>query len=249
MAYLLETLPEYRSRKKIYVFANTGREMPATIMFIKRWMEYLETPINLLETQTYLHQRKSSGFKLVTEWMDLSMDGEPFEQMVEKYGLPSIAFPHCTRELKINPIKNFIKEHLGLKKGEYEEAIGYRFDELHRAAAFRKGYVFPLIEQRVTKEIVKDFWLNGDMVKWDLALEDFEGNCDFCFKKSWGKLEKMRDKHPNRLLFWNNLEEKYWKENNAMYRGHAMAIDLMRGIKREDKDISCACSHNEDSEF
>lgn len=249
MCWLLETMPEYQEREKIYVFANTGRELTETIVFVRNVMRYvIEKPIFLLEAKVIHNDRKSSKYTIIPDFHELAMEGEPYEEVIEKYGLPSVATPHCTRELKVNPIKNFIKDHLGLKKGEYVEAIGYRFDELKRAKN-SPDYIYPLIDQKVKKDDVSDFWINGDFKKWDLGLEDFEGNCDFCFKKSWDKLKKMAKKRPNRLLWWNNMEEKHWEDGHQIFRGHKVALDLYNEVDYEDEDISCACSHHEDSEF
>lgn len=249
MVYLLETLEKYQNREKIYVFANTGRELPETLQFIDRFMRWIEKPIHILEAEIHLNERKSSTFKLISRMSEANLDGRPFRAMAEKYGLPSVATPHCTRELKVNPINSFIRDHLGLKKGEYVDAIGYRYDELSRAKQDPDRYIFPLIENRVTKEQVMKFWQEGELKNWDLGLEDFEGNCDFCFKKSWTKLKKMADKHSSRLIFWNDLENEFWQEGHDLYRGHKLAQNLINGIDHEDKDMSCACSHNQDSEF
>lgn len=104
------------------------------------------------------------------------MDGEPFEAVISKYGLPSIAFPHCTRELKINPIKAFIREHLGLQKDEYVEAIGMRFDEPKRVKN-DPNYIYPLYDLGVTKQHVNDFFRKITIVakSTDFRLKNLKG--------------------------------------------------------------------------
>lgn len=101
------------------------------------------------------------------------MDGEPYEEIIKKYGLPSVATPHCTRELKVNPIKNFIRDYLKLSRKDYVEAIGYRFDELKRAK-HSANYIYPLINERVKKEDVTTFWARGAFKMYDLGLEDLK---------------------------------------------------------------------------
>jgi 3'-phosphoadenosine 5'-phosphosulfate sulfotransferase (PAPS reductase)/FAD synthetase len=249
MAYLLET--QYKDREKYYVFANTGREHQNTLIFLRNLERYiLEAKIYLIEAQVNFGVRKSTSFKIVNSYPELSLDGTPFEQVIKKYGLPSVSFPHCTRELKINPIKAFIKEHLKLEKGTYVEAIGFRYDEIGRAKYGNPNYIYPLIDHKVTKQQVNDFWKLGDFKLFDLNLEDFEGNCDFCFKKSWSKLELMAEKYPNKILWWNEMENQYYKENSEIFRGHKVVFDLLNNIDHNDeKDMRCACKSDESSDF
>lgn len=41
--------------------------------------------------------------------------------------------------------------------------------------------------------------MKEDFKRWALPLEEFEGNCDFCFKKCWSKLKQMAEKHKTRM--------------------------------------------------
>jgi 3'-phosphoadenosine 5'-phosphosulfate sulfotransferase (PAPS reductase)/FAD synthetase len=245
MCDLLETLPEYRDRVKHYVFANTGRELPATISFMRWWGKYLNREIVVIEAVVHHDERKSSTHKVIRNLTsELSMDGQPFEEVMKKYGLPSITFLHCTRELKANPIRSYIRQELGLNPGEYVQAIGMRFDEPRRVKQDPE-FIYPLYEQRITKQDVNEFFAHPDRKNFTLDIEEFEGNCDFCFKKSWAKLEKMRAKHPTRIMWWTDMEDRYWEESSESYRGHRMAYDLLQGKHRNDIDLPCHCLHSE----
>lgn len=247
MCYILENDPKYRQAKKHYVFANTGRELDYTLMFINDVSWLFDIKVHYIEAEVNHHERKSTGFKIVENRGDLSINGEPFKEVVEKYGLPNVSFPHCTRELKINPINAFIKDFLGLSKGEYLQAIGMRFDEPRRVKP-NPEFIYPLYDNKVTKQDVTDFWEHPDRRTFNLALEEFEGNCDFCFKKSWNKLKMMAKKHPHRLLWWNDLERKYGSNTedvkSNLYRGHKLAIGIRIELEQDEKDLECACSFN-----
>lgn len=249
MCWLLENHEDYKHLKKHYVFANTGREMPATIIFAKRWMnEYLGVKLNVIEAKVYHDLAKSTGYNLV-DWQNLSMDGKPYEEVVKKYGLPSISFPHCSRELKQNPIKAFIREHLGLKNGDYVQALGMRYDEPRRVKP-NTEFTYPLWDKKVTKSSVLEFFESDSYRKnfYNLDIEEFEGNCDFCFKKSHSKLMKMFAKHPQRFLWWDNLQEKYYKGNDEIFRGKKLSRQLLRdGFENKaeqlvaEKNFDCSC--------
>jgi len=241
MCWILENHPDYKDRKKHYVFANTGREMPETIRFVRDVGWLFDIKIHYVEALVFHGERKSSGFKLIERWDDLSTDGEPFEQVIEKYGLPNVSFPHCTRELKINPIDAFVKVYLGLKRGEFVKAIGMRYDEPRRIAQ-APNLIYPLYDKEITKQSVNEFWRNPERAAWDLQLEEFEGNCDFCFKKSWSKLKLMAKKHPRNILWWNNMERKYHEPGSDFYRGHKLSLGIIGDIHNDEKDLNCACS-------
>lgn len=246
MVMLLEYNPYYANVKKHYVFANTGREYAQTILFIKGVVDYAGIKLNMIESKTYLNERKSSGYIIVDKVHELSMDGAPFESMVTKYGLPSIAFPHCTRELKINPIRAFVKEELGMD--DYTQALGMRFDEPKRINMAR-GFTYPLFDFGITKKIVNDFWEVDALRGYALGLEEHQGNCDLCFKKSWSKLQKVAKENIGAVSFWSNLEEKYSKGNgDEIYREHKTTKDLY-AYTVDNKDIECSCGFNEDSSF
>ena len=245
MIEILEKSPEYARFKKHYVFANTGKELINTILFVKNCEYLFDIKVWLLEAVVNDEMGAGTSYKIIEDYTKLSMDGEPYEAMIKKYGLPSIAFPHCTRELKVVPISKFIKHHLGLTKQNCVQALGMRFDEPKRINP-KPHFIYPLYDAGITKQDVLDYWINGERKMYDLQLEEFEGNCDFCFKKSWSKLKMMADKHTNRLLWWNEMEEKYWEEGADIFRGHKVALDLYEKKEHENSDIACACGKSED---
>jgi hypothetical protein len=55
-----------------------------------------------------------------------SRNGEPFEAMIQKIGIPFQFAPSCSNQLKTEAIKDYLKS-LGWKK--YHTALGIRFDE------------------------------------------------------------------------------------------------------------------------
>lgn len=247
MCYLLEQHPAFREIPKVYVFANTGREMPDTLIFVRDVQRDLGIKVHLIEAKVNHDERKSTGHRIVEHYMDLSLDGEPFEEVIKKYGLPSVSFPHCSRELKINPIRSFCSS-MGLTKENAVQAIGIRFDEARRIKNDATLF-YPLFSLGIKKEDVNEFWSRPEMRHIRLPLEDFEGNCDFCFKKSWGKLQKMYAKHPTRALWWNDMENKYYEEGAEIYRGHKVILDLANGVDHNEQDINCACGKDTDNFF
>jgi hypothetical protein len=243
MAYLLETEERYSQYEKFYVFANTGKEIPETIHFLRGVARDLEINIHLIEGHVYYGERKSSGYVL-SDWSLLDMDGKPFEKMSAKYGMCGIGAPHCTRELKVNPIQAWMRDNL--KKGtDTTRALGMRFDEESRLKE-DLSYIYPLADYKVCEQDVYDFFEDHRFDKFRLAIEKWEGNCDFCFKKSWSNLKKMALKYPNRLLWCDDMQEKY--PEFQIYRGNKTPRDLINGLPNPEGEqtLSCSCGGSED---
>lgn len=228
-AILQDYQPE---RPKAIVFANTGKEHEKTLEFVsecdKRW------GLGVVWVEAVIHPEAGKGttHKIVS-FETASRKGEPYEAMLKKYGIPSVAFPHCTRELKLRPIEHYVKTVLGW--GDYDRAIGLRADERHREA----GYFYPLMEYGIDKQMVNEWWSRQP---FNLDLEEFEGNCDLCFKKSDKKLVKAINKTKSALVWWEEMERKYAHlehgnrsaklEPSYFFRGNRSA-DEMRWLANE----------------
>ena len=156
-----------------------------------------------------------------------SRNGEPFEDVIKKYTIPNQEFIHCTRELKIVPIRSFLRS-MGLKKGDYYEAIGIRADEQHRAnwkRAKKDNLIYPLITDiRVNRQFIRDFW---DNMPFTLNLKDYEGNCDLCYKKSKRKLLTLILENPKIIDWWAKMELEYGNNEHVFFRGNTSALDLL----------------------
>lgn len=256
MAYILENNPIYSDYEKVYVYMNTGRELPKTISFLKNIQDHIiKREIHIIEAKVYHGERKSSGYTVKT-FDTISMNGEPFEEVIKKYGLPSVGFIHCTRELKINPIKEFIKEHLGLTRDSFRQAIGIRIDEARRINHDTLNFIYPLADLIITKKSVDLFWNSPEFKQYDLGsdspdgFEEFEGNCDFCFKKSWNKLLLMHDKHPERLDWWKRMESKYGNNNEyPIFRDHKTTKDIENKVQHKNKNLDCLCGKSDELFF
>lgn len=196
----------------VYVFANTGEEEEETLLFGKKCQEYFDMPIIWVE-----YSDNDEGFKIVNfdtayrshneKEIKLLWPNHPFRKMIAKYGIPNIASIHCTRELKENPIRRYLRS-IGWKANTYFTAIGYRSDEMDRINPnykIRKHY-YPLLDMAITKPMVNFFWKN---MPFRLNLKGYEGNCKTCYKKSFRKLGSIACEHPERFDFFRQMEIEY----------------------------------------
>ena len=191
----------------VFVFANTGEENEETLEFVDRCDKEFDLNVVWVEAVVYHNERKGTSHKIV-DFKTAARKGEPFEEVIKKYGIPNQAFPHCNREMKLSPIHSYIKSGLGWKKGYYT-AIGIRYDEVDRMVADRSHYniIYPLIEDvRMTKPKINFWW---DKQSFRLNLKGYQGNCKTCWKKSKKNLSKIAKESPEHYDFFKRMEDEY----------------------------------------
>jgi len=199
--WLLKNKPEHEYR---FIFANTGEENEETLLFTKQvqdyfgidlvWVEYKRLSYREVNYETAY--RSHSPEEIANGWKN-----HPFRDYIRDFGIPSMANPSCTRELKEYPISRYISEN-GWKPRDYSLAIGIRSDELGRVGQ----YYYPLIGIDATKPMVNAFW---DKMPFRLQLRGYEGNCKVCYKKSMRKLITIARYNPERFAFFKCMEDEF----------------------------------------
>jgi len=236
----------------VVVFANTGKEREETLQFVHKCDQLLN--FNTVWIEAYVIDEKGQGTQhIVVNVKYASRNGEPFKDVIEKYGIPNPTALHCTRELKMQPIRHYAKTVLGWKN--YETALGIRSDEPARMNWTKKKkerllYFAELFN--VTKSDVNNFWSKQS---FDLKLKSFEGNCDLCYKKGLRKLMTIVKDKPELADWWREMENKFSmftpesREHNAkppyrFFRDHQTIDDIIEESKflfelskDESKDI------------
>lgn len=219
MAILLNDLPQYKDWNKLFLFANTGKEHPETLEFVHRCATEFDLDIIWLEAWIKPEKGDGTDYRIVN-YNSASRKGEPFEDLIKKYGLPSKLWRHCTRELKDKPIHKFAKEHF---KGKYVTALGIRADEKHRISN-KPDHVYPLNDMNVDERFIREWWKRQD---FDLGIKDYEGNCDLCFLKSKRKKLTLLLENPSIAEWWNEQEIKHQSDAQPLF-------DVYRDLPIED---------------
>ena len=253
-AFMAQWLLKHKSDEyeMLFVFANTGQENEQTLEFIEKCSKHFGINIHWIEAVVNEKIGEGTRHKIV-DFYSASRMGEPFEDVIKKYGIPNTAAPFCTRELKASPIKSFGKEYFGTNK--YELAIGIRIDEIDRMNNKRDELriIYPLIKfVPTTKLQINEFWKNQP---FRLELKGYQGNCKTCWKKSFPKLYKIASEDENNYLFFKMMEEKYgnylpdriielMKERGdapnfpiTFFRNNKSANDIIELAKKFNKNI------------
>lgn len=207
-AYMCWVLIKYFSHlyNFVFIFANTGQEHEKTLEFVDKVDKWLG--LDLVWVEAVIHSERKSSTSKIVDFESADRSGRVFEEMILQYGIPNKAYPHCNRELKLNPIHHWAKQNLG----EYITAIGIRCDELHRVSAnadkaHSNGIVYPLVDWKMTDKIdVNDFWKEQD---FGLEIPSHYGNCKTCWKKSKRKLFTIISEHPEWFEFFDRMEKQH----------------------------------------
>ena len=189
----------------VVVFANTGREMPATLDFVRDCGAAWNVPIVWLE-----YRWKPGGpWAEVVSHNSASRDGTPFEmKLMAGSALPNPVQRSCTQELKIRTIKRWVRAIL--KWNHWSNVIGLRADEMRRVERTKQPtkdrwtVATPLADAGITLADVRAFW---KAQPFDLRLAGpWEGNCDGCFLKSRAAIMRMHRDHPDQMKWWAKME-------------------------------------------
>lgn len=194
----------------IVVFANTGEENEQTLDFVDKCDKHFGWNVVWVEAVVNPQTRKGITSKVVT-FETASRNGEPFKEVIKKYGIPNMMNPNCSRDLKKNAIRHYAKS-IGWK--DYQTAIGIRADEIDRIskAKDKEKLYYPLISFGVTKPHVNRFWRD---MPFRLELKGYEGNCKVCWKKSLRKLLQIAKENPSsydNFKKWENEFENFIPE-------------------------------------
>lgn len=215
----------------IPVFANTGKERPETLDFVRDIEVNWGVHIVWLERIPGDHGQR---FALVSH-SSASRGGEPFTQLMrEKNYLPNPVTRFCTIDLKIRVMRDYA---MSLGWANWSNVIGLRFDEPGRVGRAldrtneRWVNVCPLHAAGVTNGDVLTFW---KAQSFDLNLKSYEGNCDLCFLKGQGKITRIMRDNPDLAHWWieAEAEARSSKPSGARFRqdrpSYAALFDFTR---------------------
>ncbi len=246
-------------------FANTGKEMPQTLDFVKECSDRWGVPIVWLERYAEeIPEEEREGRKKfrytnkVVTYETAARNGEPFVQLclVRRY-LPNPVARFCTVEMKIRAITDYMKaQGHGFP---YTGMIGIRADEVRRAAKMHNTVesgqerMCPLYIDGVTKGDVSRFWNNAP---FDLQLPNNNGttdwgNCDLCYLKGMNKKITIMRERPDLGDWWIELEDSmkaelgrgaFFRADQPSYRElRRIALDTEDMFAGQDESIPCFC--------
>lgn len=194
----------------LVVFANTSKENDETLDFVNNCD--INFGFNTIWIEAVVHKNKGTTYTF-TDYKNACRNGDIFESVISKYGIPNMKNPQCTRELKTVPITKLVRDY-GWNNGTYDTSIGYRIDEprrwqkpKQRLSQKKKRHVYYFVDEKPTTKLQVNGWWSFQ--SFNLELEDHEGNCDMCHKKSENKLIALCALKPKKSEWWQRMQNKY----------------------------------------
>lgn len=242
----------------VTVFANTGEENEQTLDFVRLCDE--KFGFNTVWVEAVVNEGKGNGTThRVVSFETASRHGEPFEAVIRKYGIPNVKHPHCTRELKQRAIESYAAS-LGWGK-DYVTAIGIRPDEARRVnpKATERKIVYPLVDWfYADKQDVNDWW---EEQPFNLQLQEHQGNCKWCWKKSFVKHAMLLNECPVNYDFPARMEAEYgyvgpdqepdeafprtfFRGNRSTAALKALCSEISAPARVEERDENSGCSES-----
>lgn len=250
----------------VVTFANTGKEHPATLEFVRECAERWAVPIVWLEFRD-----DDAGFSVV-DYATASRMGEPFEALIRKRKyLPNPVTRFCTIDLKIRIIHKYLRS-LGLSTEEapVDMMTGIRADEPRRVVKIRHRkstseskwatMVMPLADAGVGVQDVTDFWAGQpfDLMLPTINGRTLEGNCDLCFlkgaKQVYSIIASDRDEPIRKGDWWARMESSVvsggkFTGDGARFRSDRPSYQQMLDYSdtqfdmfaEQDEGIACFC--------
>jgi hypothetical protein len=220
-----------------FVFANTGQENEQTLEFVDRCDRHFGLGVVWVEAEIHEGEKKAPT-SYITNFYDADRTGRVFEAAVAKYGVPNSSFPHCTRSLKLNPIQHYMRTLGWGQPGDYLTAVGIRADEADRvsASAAARGIAYPLVSRHpMRKPDINTWWAKQP---FRLELRGYQGNCKWCWKKSFRKHFTLLAEDTKPYEFPARMERDYGRvgpefragtaryERRHLFRGGKSTADL-----------------------
>lgn len=180
------TILEYNPETDYVIFCDTGREHPKTYEFINKFEESENIPIvKIGDKDSFRNYLQKTDFKQIPYRLKRS----------------------CTIELKVKTARRWARKKVGM---EYQNLIGFRYDEQHRIKRYKKHWkkvetIFPLNTRQITKGLVNDYWRKKP---YTLEIPHILGNCTLCFMKGKNAIINILRKYPELSKEWIEDEEK-----------------------------------------
>jgi len=216
----------------VVVFANTGKEVEGTLLFVDDCANEWNVPIVWVEAVPKVKGKGWGVTHSVVTYETASRKGEPFEAMIARIGIPTTNAPFCSDQLKRKAIESYMKS-IGWKG--YWKALGMRIDEPKRIRknAVQRKIMYPLWDlDPQTKQSISDWW---SAQSFGLGIHPDDGNCDNCWKKDILRLVRNANRKPSSFDWWQEMTDKYGDFNPRnselkppfnFYRGNLSPKDI-----------------------
>ena len=218
------------------IFCDTGWEFPQMYKYIQKVQIYINEKFSF-KNITKLNWKK--GKEIWNKWAETKFKKGRYKGL--KRGFPfSFGKSWCIRELKINPIKRYLKEKC--LNGKIYIYVGLSYEEKHRIAKINlfknTQYLYPLIEWKIREKETNEYLKNINLYNNLYDYFDRLG-CYICPKQSFKRLYTLYKYFPELWQDLYDLGKKYKEKGYAIYKIKGYDVDELSLIfkKRLEKEI------------
>lgn len=143
----------------------------------------------------------------------------------DNYGFPYVVGAWCNSRLKIEPIKEYLKQF----KEPVIQYIGIAYDEPKRyEKQKRKGNICPLVDLKITEKETLEICRKYELLS-PIYQSSFRGGCWFCPKQNLTQLKWLYFKHKD---LWAKLKAME-KDSHNTFKPNMTLADLEKKFKQE----------------
>jgi len=255
LVWLFEQRKKHEDVNVEYIYCDTGAEHPNTYKFIRDVVEHFGIELTCLRTIIPMEFGVGPSYRVV-DLSECKQDLEPFLNVMQKHGTPTVAAPLCSDRMKSIPADKYCNDKYG--RGGYIRWLGIRADEQRRIKTTESQLDFFAQQKKVKTRLKLTRYLaqisnitKSEVLAWwedqpfNLDLEEHLGNCVFCIKKGANKLALAAKDEPEMATKFMDMiasDAVYSRPSrglppNIMYRGHhslESIIAIYEDVSRED---------------
>lgn len=143
----------------------------------------------------------------------------------DNYGFPYSIGAWCNSRLKLEPIKDYLKQFKGEEVYQY---IGIAYDEPKRIKE-NKYIIYPLVDLQITENEAMEICKKYDLLS-PIYEKSLRGGCWFCVKQSIPQLRNLYETYPE---LWKQLREME-KDSHNTFRPNCTLAQLEERFKGGD---------------
>lgn len=232
----------------LIIFSNTGFEFEEMYEYIRRVKEYWEIRYN---AKIVLLNSGEAGRDIWSKWAEGAFTRG--QHKGSPRGFPfSIGMSWCTRELKIKPFENYIKNLYGKDQKIYRY-VGIAHDEPKRITD-EENLLYPIYDWKITEKEVEEILIEREFHN-PLYNHFARTGCYLCPKQNLKSLFKLWKFYPKEWQEMKDLEQKYIEMGAAITKIRGHTVDELEAKfkkleklgkepennREEDLEIGCFC--------
>lgn len=203
------------------VFCDTGVEFPEMYKHISQVQEHIKRPITVLKS------------KYTYEYLMFDYVKKKGKNKGKKgYSWPDFRNRWCTRCLKFDPIKQYLKQYKNYEVVEYH---GIALDEIHRTKKNKgRNIKYPLVKWKMTEKNCLEYCYKHGF-NWSGLYEKFDRvSCYLCPLQRLGELKVIYKDYPHLWQKMKELDKRSIRRFNRKFRADYSIEELEKKFNKED---------------